>query len=106
MVTELDTDLTGTQNDIFIRKVFFPGAVSDRNASSMLTRVGRVSVSARSCCHTTYSVEPVRHSQRSTTLLLNERVLKSRLRRLKVLPPTFTTWLPSGFTVSTVPLVP
>jgi len=44
---------TGTQNDILIRKMFAPGAVSDRKASPMSTRVLRISEFDLSSCHTT-----------------------------------------------------
>ena len=76
----------GIQKDVLMRKMFEPGAVTERNASLMLTRLPITSDPSRSCCHTTYSVLPARHSQRNTTLLRNDSVLKSRFLRVNVLP--------------------
>lgn len=71
-------------------KKLSPEADNDPKRSPSPARSRVASVPARFYCQTRYNVLPGRHSQRSTRLLRNERLLKSGLLRVNLAFPSVT----------------
>src|SRR5258708_2963934 len=83
-VLRASTAYLDTQIVVLSAMMLSPGAESDPKRSLTPTCCPSLTEFARFCCHTAYSVLPGLHSHRSTTLLRKDRLLKSRLARLKV----------------------